>query len=107
MRSRQEANCGTYSAMPSKKVAKKKTGRPRRDLGQPLVVPVGMRLKLIREHRGLDQAAIRAVIKVAPSPYSHVETGKKYPTIEQVVVLSRWFDVSADVLLGLKPLVLE
>ncbi len=96
--------------MSSKKAAAKsakKTGRPRRDLDQPLAVPVGMRLKLIREHRGLDQATVRAVIGVAPSTYSHIETGKTYPTIEQVVALARWSGVSADVLLGLKPLVLE
>ena len=112
MRTRPEANCGMHSAMPSKKVAakaasKRKTGRPRRDPDQPLSVPIGMRLKMLREYRGLDQAAVRAVIKVAPSTYSHIETGKTYPTIEQVVALARWSGVSADVLLGLKPLVLE
>ena len=44
------------------KSAKKKTGRPRRDPDQQLAVPIGMRLKLIREHRKLDQATVRAVI---------------------------------------------
>ena len=88
------------------KPAKKKTGRPRRDPDQPLSIPIGMRLKLIREHRGLDQATVRAVINVVASTYSHIETGKTYPTIEQVVALARWSGVSADVLLGLQPLVL-
>ena len=90
----------------AKAAKKRKTGRPRRDPDQPLSIPIGMRLKLIREHRGLDQATVRAVINVVASTYSHIETGKTYPTIEQVVALARWSGVSADVLLGLQPLVL-
>lgn len=82
-------------------------GRPRRDPDLPLGIPVGMRLRLIREHRGLDQAAVRKLVDVAPSTYSHWETGKTYPTIDQVVALCRGLNVSADVLLGLVPLVLE
>jgi transcriptional regulator with XRE-family HTH domain len=82
-------------------------GRPTRDREQPLVVPVGMRLRLLREHRRLGQAEIRGLVGVSPSTYSSWETGKTYPTLEQVVVLARELQVSTDVLLGLQPLVLE
>jgi DNA-binding XRE family transcriptional regulator len=82
-------------------------GRPARDREQPLSVPVGMRLRLIREHRRLGQAEIRAMVNVSPSTYSSWETGKTYPTLEQVVTLARELKVSTDVLLGLQPLVLE
>lgn len=82
-------------------------GRPPRDPGAALSTPIGKRLRLVREHRGLDQPAVRAIVGVAASTYSHWETGKTYPTIDQLVALCRGLNVSADVLLGLQPLVLE
>lgn len=66
-----------------------------------------MRLRLIREHRRLGQADIRAIVNVSSTTYSAWETGKTYPTLEQVVTLARALKVSTDVLLGLQPLVLE
>lgn len=81
-------------------------GRPRRDPDAALA-PIGMRLRVIREHRRLGQPEVRALVGVAASTYSHWETGKTYPTIDQLVTLCRALNVSADVLLGLKPLVLE
>lgn len=66
-----------------------------------------MRLRLIREHRRLGQVEVRTLVGVSSSTYSSWETGKTYPTVEQVVTLARGLKVSADVLLGLQPLVLE
>lgn len=68
---------------------------------------MGLRLRLIREHRRLGQAEIRALVGVSSTTYSSWETGKTYPTLEQVVQLARELKVSTDVLLGLQPLVLE
>ena len=61
---------------------------------------------------GLGQAEVRAILKkhgvhVANSTYCGWETGKTYPTIPQLIALSRCLEVSSDVLLCLQPLVLE
>lgn len=80
-------------------------GRPRHDPGTR--VPIGMRLKLIRQARGLGQEELRELCGVSKSTFSSWENAKSYPTFDQLVVLCRALNVSSDVLLGLQPLVLE
>lgn len=75
-------------------------------------MPLGKRLRWIRESKGLGQAEVRALLEaqgvhVANSTYSGWETGKTYPTIPQLIALSKVLEVSSDVLLCLQPLVLE
>lgn len=79
-------------------------GRPPR---APLTLPVGRRLKALREYQQRPQAELERACGVAHSTYSSWETGKTYPTLPQLVVLARELATTTDVLLGLQPLVLS
>lgn len=68
---------------------------------------MGRRLKALREYQGRRQAELEHLVGVAHSTYSAWETGRTYPTLEQLVVLARVLGVTSDVLLGLQPLVLD
>jgi len=61
----------------------------------------GMKLKTLRQSRGLTQKQLADFLELVPASVSSYETGGNYPSAEVIVKLCRFFGVSADYLLGL------
>lgn len=59
------------------------------------------RLRDIREDRDLSQAEVGKVINKSQQGYSHIENGRAELKIEDLVLLCRYYQLSADYLIGL------
>ncbi len=59
------------------------------------------RLKFLRAERGLTQKDVAKAIGVAQSAVTFWENGKRVPNALAIIALAKFFDVSADYLLGL------
>lgn len=59
------------------------------------------RLKELRTAQGLSQKDLGKAIGATYSAISYWETGVNEPKISHVIALAKFFDVSADYLLGL------
>ena len=59
------------------------------------------RLRELREDRDLTQAYVGRVIEKSQQGYNHIETGRAELKIEDLVKLCRFYDVSADYIIGL------
>jgi len=60
------------------------------------------RLKQLRKEKGVKQIEVAQAIGVTLSAYSNYEQGIREPSIDIIKKLCRYFDISADYLLGLK-----
>ena len=60
------------------------------------------RLKAIRKECGMTQREVYSKLNNSPNGYARNEQGRTEPSIDTLVKLCQIFDVSADVLLGLK-----
>lgn len=60
------------------------------------------RLKLLRNQKGVSQKIVAEKIGVTLSAYSNYEQGIREPNIEIIIALCKYYDVSADYLLGIK-----
>lgn len=63
---------------------------------------VGKRLKERREQLGLTQRQVAEALNVAQPVYQRFEKGVFECSYSQIVELCRFYDISADYLLGLK-----
>jgi transcriptional regulator with XRE-family HTH domain len=63
---------------------------------------LGTRIKNLREHRGLSQEKLAALMGISRVSLSQVETGDRKISAEEIASLSRTFGVTSDVLLDLK-----
>lgn len=59
------------------------------------------RLKDIREDRDLLQSDIAKILNTTQSQYSLYENGLRTIPIEKLIILSKFYNVSTDYLLGL------
>lgn len=59
-----------------------------------------IRLLELRKERGLSQRNIAKVFNVSQSTYNNWENSNTQPSIEQLVALARFFEVSVDYLIG-------
>ena len=59
-----------------------------------------MRLKEIRTQKGLTQRQIADYIGCAPSVYSRYETGDREPSVDMLIQLSRYLNVTIDYIVG-------
>ena len=59
------------------------------------------RLRAIREERKLTQAEIGKVLNKSQQGYNHIEIGRAELKIEDLVTLCRFYDLSADYIIGL------
>ena len=62
-----------------------------------------IRLKTLREMKGVSQKEIAAYINKTPQAYSLYETGKRDPDIHTLKKLAEYFSVSLDYLLEYSP----
>lgn len=59
------------------------------------------RIKEIREDRDIKQKEIAEILQTDQSYYSKYERGLHPMTAEQIIVLCRYYNLSADYLLGI------
>ena len=62
-----------------------------------------MNLKEIRIKKGLTQRQVADYIGCAPSVYSRYETGDREPSIDILMQLSRYLNVTIDYMVGNEP----
>ena len=62
----------------------------------------GQKLKELRIDKHLTQANIAEIFKVSKTTICQWETSKQEPSLEDVVIIAKFFGVSADYLLGLE-----
>ena len=63
---------------------------------------LGERIKSLRVERGIGQNKLAKDLCLSNASISYWETGKQIPSAEVIYKLSKYFNVSADYLLGLK-----
>lgn len=59
------------------------------------------RLRNLREDRDLTQAQLGKIIQKSQQGYNHIETGRAELKIEDLAHLCRFYNVSADYIIGL------
>ena len=59
------------------------------------------RMKNIREDRDYTQTEIGKVIQKSQQGYNHIETGRAELKIDDLIKLCRFYNLSADYLIGL------
>jgi transcriptional regulator with XRE-family HTH domain len=64
-------------------------------------LPIAQRIRTVRERRGLSQDEVEKSLGLSPNQISKYERGVVLPNSKALVQLCRYFEVSADYLLGL------
>ena len=59
------------------------------------------RLRNIREDRDLTQSEIGKLLDKSQQGYNHIETGRAELKIDDLITLCRFYDLSADYIIGL------
>ncbi|MBR6570133.1 MAG: helix-turn-helix transcriptional regulator [Clostridia bacterium] len=59
------------------------------------------RLREVREDRDLSQTEVGKIINKSQQGYSHIENGRAELKIEDLVSLCKFYNLSADYLIGL------
>ncbi len=59
------------------------------------------RLRHVREDRDLTQAEIGALLGKSQQGYNHIEAGRAELKIDDLVVLCRFYNLSADYMIGI------
>ena len=60
------------------------------------------RVKKLRKNRKLSQQELAEVLGLTQTTISGIESGLRTTTIEKLILLAKYFEVSTDYLLGLK-----
>lgn len=60
----------------------------------------GEKIKLLREEKELNQTQLALAVSMTQRKISYLEHDKYEPSMEDIKALCRYFDVSADYLLG-------
>jgi transcriptional regulator with XRE-family HTH domain len=58
------------------------------------------RLKRCRQEKKISQKALAAAIGISYRAYQYYESGEQIPTLNVVIALADYFDVSLDYLVG-------
>ena len=59
------------------------------------------RVHMLRKQRGMSQRELGEAIGLSHKSISTIESGSRTTTLEKLVILARFFQVSSDYLLGL------
>ena len=59
------------------------------------------RVHMLRKQRGMSQKKLGEAIGLSHKSISTIESGSRTTTLEKLVILARFFQVSTDYLLGL------
>jgi len=63
---------------------------------------LGERLKMLRTEKNIGQNLLAKDLELSNASISYWESGKQEPTAQAIFKLAKYFNVSADYLLGLK-----
>ncbi len=63
------------------------------------------RMRNIREDRDYSQAQIGKLLNKSQQGYNHIETGRAELKIDDLIKLCKFYDVSADYMIGLTDVV--
>ena len=66
------------------------------------VMQFAERIKALRMEKGVGQNKLAKDLSLSNASISYWETGKQIPSAEVIYKLAKYFNVSADYLLGLK-----
>ena len=66
-----------------------------------MVLDYRTRLRNVREDRDLTQAELGQVLNKSQQGYNHIEAGRAELKIDDLVKLCKFYDLSADYLIGL------
>ena len=58
------------------------------------------RLKELRIEKNISQKELGSIVKMSKMAISHWESGHSEPSINQLIILSNFFNVSVDYLVG-------
>ena len=61
------------------------------------------RLRDLREDKDLTQAQLGELLNKSQQGYNHIETGRAELKIEDLIRLCKFYDLSADYIIGLNP----
>ena len=64
------------------------------------MITFNVRLKELRNEKAISQAELGKLVNVSKMAISHWEKGHSEPSIAQLIVLSDFFQVSVDYLVG-------
>ena len=59
-----------------------------------------LRLKQLRQKKGLTQGELAGILGLQPTAISNYESNRNEPSFEKLIALSKEFDVTCDYLLG-------
>lgn len=59
------------------------------------------KLKLLRKEKNVSQREVSKALGITMSAYSNYEQGIRQPSLEILIKICKYFEVSADYLLGL------
>lgn len=63
---------------------------------------ISTKLRKLRLEKNLSQAQIAELLETTQQHYSTYENGKHEPPLKHIVTLCKFYDISADWLLGIK-----
>ena len=64
-------------------------------------VPFGEQLRNLREDADLNQSELGRALGMTQRKISYIECGKYEPSLDDIIAVCHYFQVSADVLLGI------
>ncbi len=67
-----------------------------------MTLTFGEKIKNLREEAKLNQTQLGKAVNMTQRKVSYIECGKYEPSIDDIVALCNFFQISADYLLGLK-----
>ena len=59
------------------------------------------RMRAVREDRDMTQAEVGKLLNKSQQGYNHIESGRAELKIDDLMTLCRYYDLSADYLIGL------
>ena len=59
------------------------------------------RIRHVREDRDLTQAELGKILQKSQQGYNHIEAGRAELKIEDLITLSKFYNLSADYLIGI------
>lgn len=62
---------------------------------------ISEKLKFLRNNRKLNQSYVADLLGLSVASYSDIEREKTKPSIEHISILSKFYGISSDILLGL------
>ena len=61
---------------------------------------IEMKLRELREQKGVTQKEVASAVGCTPTVYSRYERGEREPDISTLCILADYFEVSTDTLIG-------